>query len=270
MRGDHELNETKLARHLGVDAVRMAKAEEITLELGVPLGYIGPVGLKPVRVIVDRDLAAMPSIVTGANKPDTHLAGVKPGRDFPLTETAQIRSARDGDACPACGGKLAIMRGIEVGHIFKLGTKYSSSMHAVYQDEGGQEREMVMGCYGIGITRIVAAAIEQNHDERGIIWPEAIAPYRVIVVPVGVDAAVMAAAEQLYAELGAAGIDVLLDDRPDAPGVKFNDADLLGIPWQVIIGRTFTAEGKVELKRRGSKDAEKLPLGEVAAKLGRV
>ncbi len=265
IRGDHEINETKLAKALGAEEVVMAKAETITAEMGVPVGYIGPVGLKPIRMIVDRDLAAMAATVTGANKVDEHLVNVRPGRDFDVKETGQIRNVKAGDRCPKCGGELKILRGIEVGHIFKLGNKYSSAMKALFQDETGREREMIMGCYGIGITRIVAAAIEQNSDEKGIIWPEPIAPYRVMVVGVGMDPEVVAAAEKIYEGLTAAGVDALLDDRDEAPGVKFADADLLGMPWQIIVGKSFRKEGKVELRSRRTKESGYLAPDDVVA-----
>ncbi len=269
IRGDHEVNETKLAKALGAAEVVMAKAETITAELGMPVGYLGPVGLKPIRVIVDRDLAAVASTVTGANRVDEHLVNVKPGRDFEVKESAHIRQVVNGDRCPKCGGTLALIRGIEVGHIFKLGLKYSQAMHAVFQDEGGKEREMVMGCYGIGITRIVAASIEQNHDERGIIWPEPIAPYPVMVVSVGAEPEIIAAAEALYAGLTAAGVEVLYDDRDEAPGVKFADADLLGAPWQVIVGKSFRKEGKVEVRSRRTKEAGLLAPADAVARFAK-
>ncbi len=265
IRGDHEINETKLARALGAQEVVMAKAEAIVAQMEVPVGYIGPVGLKPIRMIVDRDLAAMPATVTGANKVDEHLVNVKPGRDFEIKETGQIRNVKAGDRCVNCGGELKILRGIEVGHIFKLGTKYSDAMHAVFQDEHGTEQKMVMGCYGIGVTRIVAAAIEQNSDEKGIIWPEPIAPYRVAVLPVGAEPEVKEAGERIYEGLTKAGVEVLLDDRDEAPGVKFADADLLGTPWHVIIGKSFRKEGKVEIRSRRTKDSGYLTPDEAIA-----
>jgi prolyl-tRNA synthetase len=259
LRGDHALNETKLRKHLGVDELHMAKADFIASELGAPVGYLGPVGLKPVRIIFDRDLALMPSIVTGANKVDTHLTGVVPGRDFPLGEVAQIRSAGEGDGCPRCEGTLKMLKGIEVGHIFKLGTKYSHAMKAQYLSEAGREEEMVMGCYGIGVTRIVASAIEQNHDSHGIIWPGAMAPYGAVVIPLGSEPETAKAAEDIYAALQGAGIEALIDDRTEAgPGVKFNDADLIGIPVQVVVGKVFKAEGLVEVKDRRSGAAVKV------------
>ncbi|MEK7475936.1 MAG: proline--tRNA ligase [Candidatus Coatesbacteria bacterium] len=253
VRGDHEINEVRLARLLGVDEVVMAKADTIIAKTGLPIGYMGPVDLPGIRVIADRDLAAMPSIVTGANRVDEHLVHVKPGRDFTPALVSPIRKACEGDPCPKCGQPLKLMHGIEVGHIFKLGLKYSKAMHAVFLDEGGKEQMMVMGCYGIGVTRIVAAAVEQNHDDRGIIWPFSLAPYKAMVVPVGAEPDLVAAAEQLYVDLEAAGVEVLFDDRTEAPGVKFADADLLGVPVQLIVGKTFKARGLIEMRRRGTK-----------------
>ncbi len=251
LRGDHVLGEAKLRRHLGVSEMALARPEEIQKKLGVPVGFMGPVGLKPIRIVYDRELAAMPSFVTGANRADAHMVNVVPGRDFEARETAQIRTAAEGDLCPRCGGKLSLIRGIEVGHIFKLGTKYSHAMKALFLDESGKEKEMVMGCYGIGITRIVAAAVEQNHDSRGIVWPPALAPYKAAVIPLGNDAPAREAAEGIYRALGEAGLEALIDDRPDAtPGVKFNDADLIGTPFQVMVGKVFKAEGLVEIKAR--------------------
>jgi len=254
VRGDHEINEIKLARLLVVDEVVLARADAIVAKTGLPIGYMGPVGLPDIRVVADRDLAAMPAIVTGANRPDEHLVNVRPGRDFTPALTSPIRNVCVGDPCARCGAPLKLIRGIEVGHIFKLGLKYSKSMHAVFLDEGGKEQLMVMGCYGIGVTRIVAAAIEQNHDDRGIIWPLSIAPYRAIVVPLGVEPELVAAAEKLYADLDVAGVEVLFDDRSEAPGVKFADADLLGVPIQLIVGKTFKARGMIEMRRRGTKE----------------
>ncbi len=250
LRGDHAINETKLARHLGRPDVGMAKAEVITAKLGLPIGYLGPVGLRDVRIVVDRDLAVMDAVVTGANEADHHLKDVRPGRDFATPEIAALRNVLEGDACPKCGQPLKLLRGIEVGHIFKLGTKYSVAMKADFLDEGGKEQPMVMGCYGIGVTRIVAAAIEQGNDDKGIIWPAAIAPYQVVILPLGAEPELMAAAEAIYADLTAAGVDVLLDDRGESPGVMFKDADLLGFPVQVLLGKTFKAQGLAELKLR--------------------
>ena len=189
------------------------------------------------------------------------------GRDFQVKESAQLRNVVPGDACPRCGRPLKLLRGIEVGHVFKLGTKYSEAMHAGVLDEAGKERNMVMGCYGIGVTRIVAAAIEQSHDERGIIWPQAIAPYRAIILALGKDPEILRVAEKLHAELTDAGIETLLDDRGESPGVQFNDADLLGIPKQVLVGKTYQSEKLVEVKQRGARESVKVALEHVAAKV---
>jgi len=265
LRGDHAINETKLARHLGTPEVGMAKAETIVGKLGLPIGYLGPVGLRDVRIVVDRDLAVMDAVVTGANEADHHLKNVRPGRDFAIPEIAALRNMVKGDACPKCGQPLKLLRGIEVGHIFTLGTKYSAAMKADFLDEGGKEQPMVMGCYGIGVTRIVAAAIEQGNDEKGMIFPGAIAPYQVVILPLGAEPELMTAAETIYAELIAAGIDVLLDDRDESLGVKFKDADLLGFPVQVLLGKVFKTEGLAELKARRGGGTRKSPLASVAA-----
>ena len=270
VRGDHELNEVKFGKHLGVAQLFLAKPETVAEKLGVPAGFIGPVGLKGARIIYDRELAAMPSLVTGANKPDTHIVDAVPGRDFPVAEVAQLRNAEEGDGCPKCGGKLKLMRGIEVGQIFKLGTKYSKSMKCTYLDEQGKAQEMVMGCYGIGITRTVAAAIEQNHDDKGIIWPVALAPYHAVVLALGAEPEIAKAAEDAYEALKAAGVEALLDDRVDSPGVKFRDADLIGTPVQVLVGKTFKTEGLLEIRRRGGKDGVKVRPEEVAAETRRL
>jgi prolyl-tRNA synthetase len=268
--GDHSLNEVKLGKYLGVTGLYLAKPETVAEKLGVPVGFIGPVGLRGARIIYDRELAAMPSLVTGANKPDAHIVDAVPGRDFPVAEVAQLRNAEEGDGCPKCGGKLKLMRGIEVGQIFKLGTKYSKSMKCTYLDEQGKAQEMVMGCYGIGITRTVAAAIEQNHDDKGIIWPVALAPYHAVVLALGAEPEIAKAAEDAYEALKAAGVEALLDDRVDSPGVKFRDADLIGTPVQVLVGKTFKTEGLLEIRRRGGKDGVKVRPEEVAAETRRL
>ncbi len=266
LRGNHSLNESKLLRHLKASEVALAEPSDVERELGVPVGFIGPVGLKGGRIVADRELASGGPIVTGANKADFHLTGVVPGRDFPVSETAQLRDVEEGDSCPKCGEELKTARGIEVGHIFMLGDKYSKSMGATFLDSAGKERVSVMGCYGIGITRIVAAAIEQNHDDKGIVWPKAIAPYRAVILPLGADPGIISAAEALYNELREAGIEVLLDDREETPGVKFNDADLLGMPFQAVIGKAFKASGMVEIKARTG-EKENVAPGEVKARL---
>jgi prolyl-tRNA synthetase len=270
VRGDHEVNEVKLGKHLGVSELALARPETVAEKLHLPVGYIGPVGLKDIRVIYDRELAAMTSLVTGANKSQAHLVDVVPGRDFPVGEVAQVRSAAEGDGCPKCGGKLKLIRGIEVGQIFKLGTKYSKSMKCTFLDDQGKEREMVMGCYGIGITRTVAAAIEQNHDDKGIIWPSAIAPYHAVVLALGAEPEIVKAAGDAYDALNSGGVETLLDDRADSPGVKFRDADLIGTPVQVLVGKTFKAEGLLEIRKRGSKDGARVRPEEAAAEARRL
>ena len=266
VRGDHEIHEVKLARAVGADEVFLASPDEVVAKTGLPLGFMGPVGMKDVTLVADRDLMAMPAIVTGANEKDAHLVNVVPGRDFTPATVASIRSVKAGDRCPSCGGTLSLIRGIEVGHIFRLGTKYSQAMGCVFLDEAGKEREAIMGCYGIGVTRIVAAAIEEAHDEKGIVWPEPIAPWQVLVLPLGAEPEITKAAEGLYESLTAAGLETMIDDREETPGVKFADADLMGMPWQVIVGKTFLKEGLVELKRRGSKESDRVPPSEVASR----
>jgi prolyl-tRNA synthetase len=259
VRGDHSLNEVKTQKALG--AFRFASETEIRTALGCKPGYIGPVGAK-VRVIADRTVAAMADFVCGANEEGFHLTGVNWARDASEPEAADIRNVVEGDASPDGKGRLKILRGIEVGHIFQLRTKYSEALKATYLDDKQQPRPMEMGCYGIGITRIAAAAIEQNHDERGIVFPRPIAPFEVCLVPIGFhkSAAVREAAEKLYAELLAAGVDVLLEDRDERPGVLFADMDLLGIPHRLVISDRSLAAGTIEYKGRTQAAAENAPL----------
>jgi prolyl-tRNA synthetase len=252
VRGDHEINEAKLRRHLGAMELEMAGDEIITDVTHAPKGFAGPVGLD-LRIVADYAVQGMRNMVTGGNELDTHLINVNLGRDFQVDEFADIRLAQEGDPCPRCSGRLQISRGIEVGHIFKLGTKYSEALGATYLDLEGNERLLVMGCYGIGVGRTAAAAIEQNHDEDGIIFPFAIAPFHVLLLPVNnKDAQVMGAAEELYQDLLAKGIEVLLDDRDERPGVKFKDADVIGIPLRLTVGEKNLKQGKVEIKVRRS------------------
>ncbi|RMF80810.1 MAG: proline--tRNA ligase, partial [Nitrospirae bacterium] len=264
VRGDREVNEIKLARALGVPEVALAEEAEIERVTGAPCGFAGPVGLAPeVEVWVDREVAAMASAITGANAADTHLRGVVPGRDFPLDHVADLRNAEEGDPCPRCSGRLHLSRGIEVGHIFKLGTKYSKAMGATFLDEAGRQVEAVMGCYGIGIGRTMAAAIEQNHDADGIVWPAPIAPFPVELLLVREDdPASQEAAARLERELTAAGLEPLVDDRRERPGVKFKDADLIGLPYCVVIGPRGLAEGKVEIKERATGERHHVALEE--------
>ncbi len=260
VRGDHEVNEAKLRRAAGETSLEMADEQTIRKLTGAEVGFAGPVGLKPSKMIIDYDVLSITNGVTGANKTDHHLTGVVPGRDFAITESmlADIRNVIANDPCPHCHAKLGFQRSIEVGHVFKLGVKYSSVLGAKFLDAEGKSHDMIMGCYGIGVNRILAAAIETHHDENGIIWPISLAPYHVSIVGLGKtsDDEVSKTAEKLAGELEAAGIDVLLDDRDQRPGVKFKDADLLGIPIRVTVGAKTLAEGKVELKLRRDKDVQ--------------
>jgi prolyl-tRNA synthetase len=262
LRGDHELNEIKAQKVIG--DFRFAGDKEIESSLGSKPGYIGPVGAK-VKVVADRRVALMSDFVCGANEEGFHLAGVNWARDLPEPQVADLRNVVAGDPSPDGKGRLEIVRGIEVGHIFQLRTKYSSAMNAVFLDEKGDARPMEMGCYGIGVTRVVAAAIEQNHDERGIAFPAPIAPFAVALVPIGYykNAEVHAAAEQLHDELGAAGIDVLMDDRDERPGVLFADMDLIGIPHRLVLSERGLAAGNAEYKGRRDAKPRDLPLKEV-------
>ena len=250
VRGDREVEEVKLKNLLGVADVEMAGDEEVFKVTGVPTGYLGPVGVS-IRVVADQEVAAMRNFYVGGNEKNYHLKNVNFGRDFQVEGVADLRQVTPDDPCPECGGQLKLTEGIEVGHIFKLGTGYSQSMNATFQDSDGQEKQFVMGCYGIGVSRVVAAAIEQNHDDNGIIFPVPLAPYTVIVLNLGVkDETISAAAEKVYRELQAAGLEVIIDDRDERPGLKFKDADLLGIPYRLTVGNSFVKSGKVEVRRR--------------------
>jgi len=264
LRGDHNLNEVKVGKLAGFADFRFATEEEIRANLNCPPGFIGPVGVGAnVTVIADKTVALMSDFVCGANKPKYHLTGVNFGRDLPEPSlVADIRNVVDGDASPDGKGVLSLCRGIEVGHIFQLRTKYSEAMSATYLDENGQTKTMEMGCYGIGVSRIVGAAIEQGNDERGIIFPKSMAPFEVVICAIGYDKseAVKAAANQLHDDLQAAGVDVLLDDRGERPGVMFAEADLMGIPHRLVIGERGLAEGNVEYKARVEVDARSVAL----------
>lgn len=256
IRGDRELNEVKLKNYLQAAEIFMAPEDMVKEITGAAIGSIGPVGLK-IKVIADSEIKGISNAVCGANRPDCHLIHVLPGRDFTPNDYVDLRNAEAGDPCPHCRGELLATRGIEVGHIFKLGTKYSQAMDAWFLDEEGVKRNFVMGCYGIGISRVMAAAIEQKHDENGIIWPIAIAPFQVIIVPVSShDEQQMGFASHLYQELTDAGVEVLLDDREERAGVKFKDADLIGIPIKVTIGAKSLKQGKVEIKKRWENENE--------------
>ncbi|MBN1944045.1 MAG: proline--tRNA ligase [Bradymonadales bacterium] len=268
VRGDTEANEIKIKRALDAVEVRMAEEEEVIKVTSAPVGFAGPVGLT-IPIHADSLVAAMTDFVVGANEEDAHLTGCNWGRDFQVDSFVDVRMARPGDPCGRCGAAFEGYKGIEVGHVFYLGTRYSGPMKATFLDADGEARPFVMGCYGIGITRIVSAAIEQNHDERGIIWPMALAPYQVLVLPVQYqDEAVLAAAGQLHDELEAVGIEVLLDDRDERPGFKFNDADLIGIPLRVTVSTRGLKADQVEIKLRGSDQAEMVPLRQAVSEIG--
>ncbi|MDZ4141723.1 MAG: proline--tRNA ligase [Methylotenera sp.] len=267
LRGDHSLNEVKVAKLAGLSDFRFATEEEIRAHLNCPPGFIGPVNVNAkVTVIADKTVAQMSDFVCGANIPKYHLSGVNFGRDLAEPSiVADLRNVVEGDASPDGKGVLSLCRGIEVGHIFQLRTKYSEAMSATYLDENGQTQVMEMGCYGIGVSRIVGAAIEQGNDNRGIIFPSSMAPFSVVICPIGLDKsdAVKSAANQLYEALLAAGVDVLLDDRGERPGVMFAEADLMGIPHRLVIGERGLAEGMVEYKARTSEDAPSILLADV-------
>jgi prolyl-tRNA synthetase len=269
LRGDHDLNEIKAQKVIG--AFRFASDKEIRAALDCPPGYIGPVSRKKINMVADRRVALMSDFVCGANEEGYHLTGVNFGRDVAEPKVADLRKVVAGDPSPDGKGKLEIVRGIEVGHIFQLRTKYSESLGAAFLDEQGETRPMEMGCYGIGVTRVVAAAIEQNHDERGIVFPRPIAPFEVGLVPIGYhkNAPVREAAERLHDELAAAGIEVLMDDRDERPGVLFADMDLIGIPHRVVISERGLAAGNAEYKGRRDEKPRELPLKEVVAFLAK-
>ncbi|NTX31748.1 proline--tRNA ligase [Burkholderia pyrrocinia] len=268
LRGDHDLNEIKVSKLPGLKNHRFATEQEIVEWFGTPPGYLGPVGTKkPVKVIADRTVANMSDFVVGANEVDYHIAGVNWGRDLPEPDVADVRDVQKGDPSPDGKGVIDICRGIEVGHVFQLGTKYSEAMGATFLDESGKPQPMLMGCYGVGVTRILGAAIEQNFDDRGIIWPESIAPFEVVLCPMGYDRSEMVreTADTLYAELAAAGIDVILDDRGERPGVMFADWELIGVPHRLVIGERGLKEGKIEYQGRRDAEATLLPADAAAA-----
>ena len=269
LRGDHDMNEVKVGKLAGLTDFRFATVPEIEAHFGCQPGYLGPIGLKlPVKLVVDREVAVMTDWICGANEVDFHMTGVNWARDLPAPEiVADIRNVVAGDASPDGKGVLAIERGIEIGHVFYLGTKYSKAMNATFLDHNGKPQFMEMGCYGIGITRLPAAAIEQNHDAKGIIWPDAIAPFTVVICMVGPDRSpdVKAAGEKLYADLLAAGVDVMLDDRGERPGIMFAEWELIGVPHRVTIGDKSLKEGLVEYQHRRDAEATKVAVGEVFA-----
>jgi prolyl-tRNA synthetase len=267
LRGDHSLNEIKAAKLPGMERLRLASGEEIKEATGCAPGFIGPVGLSSaVSIIADRSAAALADFVCGANEADYHLAGVNFGRDLPEPViVADIRNVVSGDPSPDGAGTLELCRGIEVGHIFQLRKKYSDAMNIAFLDEGGKLQTVEMGCYGIGVTRIVAAAIEQNHDARGIIFPAALAPFQVAIVPIGANKSdeVRSVAEQLYQDLNQAGVEVLLDDRDERPGVMFADMDLIGIPYRIVVGERGLKNGELEFKQRREEKAANVRLEQI-------
>ena len=270
IRGDHSLNEIKAGKVEGLkQGFRFATVAEIEDRFGCKPGYLGPAGTrKPVKVVADRTVAAMSDFICGANEADLHLSSVNWGRDLPEPDAvADIRNVVAGDPSPDGKGVLAIQRGIEVGHVFYLGTKYSKAMNATYLDETGKPQLMEMGCYGIGITRLLGAAIEQNHDERGIVWPDSMAPFGVVLCPIGYDrsADVKAAADKLHGEMAALGLDVMLDDRGERPGAMFADWELIGVPHRVVVSDRGLKEGQLEYQGRRDAQATKVPVVEVAA-----
>jgi prolyl-tRNA synthetase len=270
LRGDYDLNEIKLKNHLGCAELEMAGDDIVAKVTGAPTGYAGPVSLPAkVRIVADLSLEGMHNFVTGANEGDTHLKNVNLGRDFSVSGFVDIRNVVIGDPCPRCEeGSLEIWRGIEVGHVFKLGTKYSKALHASFLDADGKEQIIYMGCYGIGIGRTVAACIEQNHDENGIIFPIPIAPFQVIVSALSAkDDSVKDASESIYQDLLQSGIEVLLDDRDERPGFKFKDADLIGIPLRIVVGAKHLVDGNVELKERRSGAVEIISIEAALAKV---
>jgi prolyl-tRNA synthetase len=272
LRGDHDMNEVKVGKLPGMEGgFRFATLSEIEEHFGCKPGYLGPLNLKkPVHLVADRDVAVMADWICGANEEDFHITGVNWARDLPEPAlVADIRNVVAGDKSPDGAGELAIERGIEVGHVFYLGTKYSKAMNATFLDENGKPQFLEMGCYGIGVTRLPAAAIEQNHDERGIIWPDAIAPFTVVVCPIGMDRseAVKAEAERIYTALLADGVDVILDDRGERPGAMFADWELIGVPHRITIGDKGLKDGLVEYQHRRDAESSKVAVADILSHL---
>ena len=269
LRGDHELNEIKAQKLPGIkNPLTFAEETAIRAAFGAGPGSLGPIGFSG-RVIADRTVAQMADFVVGANEDEHHYTGANLGRDFPEPEVTDLRNVVAGDPSPDGKGTLEICRGIEVGHIFQLRTKYSEAMHCTFLDAEGRERPMEMGCYGIGVSRILGAAIEQNHDERGILWPAAIAPFEVVICPIGAAKSPMVAeaAEAIYRDCLAAGLDVVLDDRNERPGAMFADWELVGVPWRVVVSERGLAAGRYEVQHRREREARTLPIGDVVAEL---
>ncbi len=262
VRGDHEVNEIKVKKLLGVTALELADPAKVAAATGVPVGFAGPIGLK-LRTVADHTVKTLRNVVVGANEANAHYVDANWDRDFSVEQFADLRNAQAGDPSPKGDGSLRMARGIEVGHVFMLGTKYSKAMGAMFLDPDGKECLAVMGCYGIGVSRVAAAAIEQHHDAKGILWPAPIAPFHIHLLPLSQSAAVSATAQTLYETLLQAGVEVLWDDREERAGVKFNDADLIGAPYQLVIGEKGLAQGTVELKERKTGTVKKMAPGEV-------
>ena len=263
IRGDHQANEIKIQRHLGLHDLTLASPELVATVTAAPVGFVGPVGLSGVRILADHAVGALSNFIVGANEPDAHLINVNSTRDFVIDALGDFRQAQAGDPSPKSGSPLQTARGIEVGHVFMLGTKYSEKMGATYLDAEGLSHPAVMGCYGIGIGRTAAAAIEQNHDEKGICWPMPIAPFQAQILPVTSSEVVRQASEKIYAELNEQNIEVLLDDRNERGGVKFNDADMIGTPYHIIVGDKGLANNTLEIKDRKSGEKVHLPPDQV-------
>jgi prolyl-tRNA synthetase len=265
VRGDHEANPAKVKNLLGANTAELAGEAAVRAVTGAPVGFAGPVGLS-VPVYLDHALRGAGGLVVGANRAGFHYRNAVAERDFPVAGWADLRAIEEGDPCPRCGAPVAVRRGIEVGHVFKLGTKYSESLRATFLDAQGAERPLVMGCYGIGVGRTAAAAIEQNHDADGIVWPVPLAPWEVVLLPLQVkDEATRQVTGDLAAALEAQGIEVLVDDRDERPGVKFKDADLLGIPLRLTVGAKGLAQGVAEARERKTRAEHRVPLAEAAA-----
>ncbi|MCD9023155.1 proline--tRNA ligase [Cohnella silvisoli] len=267
VRGDHEVNEIKIKNYLNADTVDIADAESVEQITGAPTGFAGPVGLS-LPLLVDRSITNNMNWIVGANERDYHIRNVSPGRDFPIDHVGDFRNVAEGDCCPRCAnGSLQFFRGIEIGHVFKLGTKYSERLHARFLDQEGNEKPMIMGCYGIGVSRLLSAIVEQNHDEEGIKWPTSIAPFHVHIIPISInDQVQMETAERLYQRFRSSGIEALIDDREERAGVKFKDSDLMGIPIRIVIGKQ-ASQGYVELKQRTLDDKESMKVEDVHDKV---
>lgn len=264
IRGDHEANEGKIRRALGVSKLELATPDVIQQVTGAAVGFAGPVGIK-CSVIADHDVPLIANAITGANESDQHIVNVNVGRDYSLDTTHDLRNAEAGDPSPRGEGTLELVHGIEIGHVFKLGTKYAVSLEAHFSDEKEQRHPIIMGCYGIGVNRIIAALAETRNDENGLLWPLSVAPYEVVVIPVQEEPAVVEAAESIYSQLRQSGVDVLLDDRPQRAGVKFKDADLIGFPLRVVVGSKGLQEGVIELRWREQPTAMKIPVADAVS-----